>query len=390
MNTILDKKDFIELSGIRQPTCISIFISTHRAGEAVLNDQDRIAFKNKVRAVKEELENRDCPPRQIDSLTAPLEKLVEDDAFWRHQSDGLAVFAAEDFFRYFTLPIRFESFHHLSEGFYLKPLVPMFTGDGRFFILALTLEGVDFYEGTRHSITEVRVNDLTPANLKEVVGADFDPSFLQFRSQQEGHGQASFHGHGSWQEDRKDEILQYMRAINDGLNSMLHDEDAPMLLAGQDFEVALYRKANTYPLLQEPYISGNPADMDSLLLHEKAWELIRPYFDQSRQEKMDLFGEFSQTSRTQVRIEKVVPAALEGRVDTLFLENRSDVFGLYDPASRSVTVSKEHKPPHVSLLNLVAIQTILHGGMVYLLEPEEMPYQGSKVNALLRYEFPAG
>ncbi len=388
MKTILDKKDFMELSEIHQPACISIFISTHRAGEAVLNDQDRITFKNQVRAVKEELELRDYSPRQIENRIAPLQQLIEDDAFWRHQSDGLAVFAAEDFIRYFTLPIRFGSFHHLSDGFYLKPLVPMFTGDGRFFILALSLEGVDFYEGTRHSITEVRVNDLTPANLKGVVGADFDPSFLQFRSQQEGHGQASFHGHGSWQEDRKDEILQYMRAINDGLNKMLHDEDAPMLLAGQDFEVALYRKANTYNLLQEPYISGNPADMDNLLLHEKAWELIRPYFDRTRKEKMALFGEVSQTSRVQVRIEKVVPAALEGRVDTLFLENRSDIFGLYDPASRSVTVSEEHDAPHISLLNLVAIQTIRQGGTVYLLEPEDMPYKGAKVNALLRYGSP--
>jgi len=385
MKAIIQKKELLELAEVHQPVCISIFIPTHRAGEAVLEDQDRIEFKNRLKAVKEELEQRDYAPRQIEKLTAPIKALMEDDAFWRHQSDGLAVFASEDLFRYFTLPVRFESFHYLSSGFYLKPLMPMFVGDGRFFILALSLDGVDFYEATRHSITEVRVSDLTPANLKEVVGADFDPRFLQFRSQQEGHGQATFHGHGSWQEDRKGEILQYMRAINDGLYNMLHDEDAPMLLAGQDFELALYREVNTYRLLQEAHISGNPADMDALLLHEKAWELIQPYFDRTRQEKIALLGEVSQTPRAQIDIEQVVPAAIEGRVDTLFLENRSDIFGLYDRANRRVSVSEESNPPHVSLLNLAAIHVIRQGGRVYLMEPEEMPFGGSKVNALLRY-----
>jgi len=45
--------------------------------------------------------------REIDTLIKPVEALIEDGEFWRHQSDGLAIFVAADVFRKFTVPISF-------------------------------------------------------------------------------------------------------------------------------------------------------------------------------------------------------------------------------------------------------------------------------------------
>ena len=39
----------------------------------------------------------------------------------------------------------------------------------------------------------------------------------------------------------------------------------------------------------------------------------------------------------------------------------------------------------VSLTNLCAVQTLLQGGKVYLLDEEEMPVKGHIMNALYRY-----
>ena len=122
-----------------------------------------------------------------------------------------------------------------------------------------------------------------------------------------------------------------------------------------------------------------------LLLHEKAWELVKSYFSQNRKIKSDLFLQGYQSGRSSSDLKEIIPAALLGRVDTLFLENRSDIFGIYNTSTQELKIDSEHKPPNISMMNLLAIMVFDQGGLVFLMEKEEMPDDSSKVNALFRY-----
>lgn len=383
--SLITKKDIEELAKSHDAFCISIFIPTHRSGQAVLQKSDAIVLKNQLKEVEEKLEGQGLTGLEIDRCLKPVRELIENSGFWSHQSDGLALYLRNGSFKKYTLPVKFEAFNYVANGFYLKPLMPMFTGDGRFFILTLELEEVKFYEATRHSIADVIIHDLTPARLEERVGYDYREKFLQFRTQQEGHGKASFHGHGEGQEDRKNEILRYFRAIDKGLMTMLHDEPAPMVVASQDFLFPIYREANTYQHLMDGHVSCNPSELDPVFLHERAWEIVRPWFDRERKEKVALFEQLHDTERTSTDIGEIVPAALDGKIDALFLQTRSDIMGVNDPASREVKIQEDMNPPAVSLMNLAAVKTFLQSGKVYLMEKEEMPASFSKVNALFRY-----
>lgn len=382
---LITKKEMEELDGIHSESCISIFIPTHRVGEEVLQGKDLLQLKNQLRDVKNKLEKEEMGPREIDALIAPIEELIGDSEFWRHQSDGLAIFCSDDFFRKYTIPIHFESFNYVGNSFYLKPLLPIFTGDGHFYVLVLELENVKLYEQTRHSISNVIIDDLIPSRLEERVGYDFEQKNLQFRTQQEGHSSATFHGHGDADRDRKNEIARYFRTVDKGLMTILSGENAPMILASQDYLFSIYKEENSYPHLLENYISSNLSETDKFLLHEMAWKEVEPIFDTERQEKIALFKQYDGTGRTSSAIEQVVPAALDGKIDTLFVENRADIWGIYDPEKRHVRVDEEPQFSSVSLLNKAAIKTFLSGGKVYLLEKDEMPNPYSKVNALYRY-----
>lgn len=380
---ILSKKEIAELSKVHDKSCISIFIPTHRAGQEVLQQQDSLALKNQLKDVSTKLKAQGFTAKEIKELLLPAEELMEDKGFWRHQSDGLAIFIANGFFHKHTLPIRFEAFNYVSNEFYLKPLMPMFAGDGRFFILSLNQGEVNFYEGSRHSITEVYIDDLTPSRLEERVGFDYKEKSLQFRSQQEGQGNAIFHGQGANDED-KNEILRYFRAINDGLMTMLHDETPPMVVACLDHLFPIYQKVNDYKEMLDKHISGNPSNMDWHTLHEKAWSIVQPHFDKERQEKIEQFKQLEGTQASST-VDQVVPAALNGKVDTLFLQNSTDIWGIYQPEKNKVEVHKEHNAPNVSLMNLAAINVFQQGGKVYLMEEEDMPDSMSEINALYRY-----
>jgi hypothetical protein len=158
-----------------------------------------------------------------------------------------------------------------------------------------------------------------------------------------------------------------------------------MVVASQDFLFPIYREANTYRHLMDRHVSCNPSQLDRVFLHERAWEVVQPLFDRERKEKAALFQQFHDTKRTSTDIEEIVPAALEGKIEALFLQNRSDIFGIYDPASREVEIQEDLELPGASLMNLAAVKTFLQGGKVYLMEKEEMPASFSKVNALFRY-----
>ena len=382
---LITKKDIEILDRIHSETCISIFIPTHREGEEVRSRKDTLQLKNQLKAVKEKLALEDKDPKEINDLLAPIEELLENSKFWSQQSDGLAIFRSNDFFEKYTVPVYFLEFNYVANEFYLKPLLPMFIGDGMFYVLALELDNVKLYEQTRHSIVEVDVEDLIPARMEEQVGYDYEPKSLQYKSRADEYGNAMYHGHAEADYDRKSEIAKYFRAVNKGLMTLLKSKSAPLIVASQEFLFSIYKGENSYKHLIDDPIICNLSETDKFHLHELAWEKVEPIFKDEQIQKIGLFKQHDGTGKTSSDIERVLPAAMEGKIDTLFVQNKAEMWGIYDPEKRHVRIDQEQTPSNVSLLNKVAVKTFLNGGNVYLLEKDEMPNPYSMVNALYRY-----
>lgn len=383
--SLITKNEIEELNGIHSTSCISIFIPTHRVGEEVLERKDALVLKNQLKDVKDKLEKEEMGPREIETLLAPVQELLDNSEFWRHQSDGLAIFRSNDFFKVYRLPVYFEDFNFVGNNFYLKPLMPMFTGDGKFFVLGLEKKYVKLYEMTRHSITEVDIENLVPSEMKEEVGYDYEPKSLQYKSGADAHGSASYHGHAEADRGRKAELGQFFRAVDKGLKTPLGDETAPLLLVTQEVMFPIYKKENTYTYLVDDFIDESPSERDKFQIHEMAWAKMAPMFDQDRKDKIAQFKEYQGSGRTASDLDQVLAEAKAGRIDALFVENRADIWGVYNAEKRHVRIDEVVLPSSVSLLNMAAMETFLNGGTVYILEQDEMPDPHSKINALYRY-----
>lgn len=383
---LITKKDLAELNDLSQENCISIFIPTHRAGKKVLQGEDTLALKNQLKEVRNKLTKKGLRDDVINKMMAPAQKLIDDTSFWREQSDGLAIFIADGFSRTYTLPVYFEEFNYISNSFYLKPLMPMFVGDGNFYLLMLERSNVKLYECTQHSFTEIIIEDCIPETKQDRVGFDYEQKNLQFRTGQTGTGQSMYHGQEAATGKRKNEIKKYLRAINDGLVPLLREENMPMLIAAQRPLFDIYKEVNTYPNLMEEHLNVNFGDTTIFDVHELAWERMAPVFDRKRKDKIALFLDEQGTGKTAIGIDKIIRAAINGKVDALFCENRSDIFGSYKEEGNSIVVTQSEEDDNtISLMNIAAIKTFLNGGEVYLLDKEEMPNPNSRINALYRY-----
>ena len=383
---ILKKEQFEKLAQFNTNPCVSIFIPTDRAGKDVLNEKDRINLKSQWKKAVEILKKRGFGQEKIDAIGEPINDLLAgDNNFWRQQSDGLAIFLADGFFEKFTLPVTFEAFVYVSDHFYLKPLIPMFNGDGRFYLLALQLDKVKLYEATRYTIGEVEVSDLTPDRLEDRVGYDYEEKSQQHQTQNSNIGSTTFQGHGAAQRDDRNEILRFFRAVDKGLQKILNNENVPLVVACQDSYFPIYKEASSYNHLYKEPVKGNPSDYESMLsLHAGALDVLEEHFSADREEKMKQFRELG-PKRTSSAISEIIPAIYEGKVDTLFVQNREDIWGNYNENMTDVDVQDSPDHTNISLLNLAAVKVLEQGGKVYLTEREFMPEKSSKMNAVFRY-----
>jgi hypothetical protein len=87
-----------------------------------------------------------------------------------------------------------------------------------------------------------------------------------------------------------------------------------------------------------------------------------------------------------VDIREIVPAACNGRIDTLLLSRDDDVWGRYDRESESVRIHRDgRRLGDEDLLDLAAVESLLSGARVQLVDRDDVP--GATVAAAV-YRYP--
>lgn len=368
--------------------CVSIFMSTHRAGPET--QQDPIRLKNLIAQAEERLLAADLRTPEAQQLLAPARALLSDGLFWRYQSDGLAVFLAQDTFRYYRLPFELNELVVVADRFHLKPLLSVLSGDERFYVLALSQNEVRLLEGTRFSVSEVDLEDV-PQSLADALRHDDPERQLQFHTSTRGptgraRRPAIFHGHGVGVNDAKLNILRYFRQIDDGLRDVLRGEQAPLILAGVDYLLPLYKEANTYLHLVDEGIIGNPEALSAKELHGRAWAIVQPLLRRAQEEAVARYEQLagSGSDRVSHDLKMIVRAAYHGRVETLFVAVGLQQWGAFDADSNRVELREQAQPGDEDLLDFAAAQTLINGGIVYAVAPDRMP-DSVLIAAIFRY-----
>jgi hypothetical protein len=342
-----------------------VFLPTQRVGTAAPGDPIRL--KNLLREAEQQLAATGMRPPEVRKLLQPATAWLQDGMFWRYQGEGLAVFAAPGHFEYYRLPAAPPELLVVSGRFHIKPLLHLLVNDGQFYILALSQNRVRLLQGSRFAVTEVDLEGV-PASLEEALGEQEQERQLQFRThvpRGKGRRAALFHGHGVGKDDAKDQIRRYFRLVDAGLTELLHGQRTPLVLAGVDYLLPIYREASDYPHLVKGGVTGNPEELGEKELHAQAWALVEPGFRAARAAVLDQYRQLAGTGRTADQVSAIVPAAYHGRVEDLVIPVGRQEWGRFDPDTGEVAVHPQPRPGDEDLLDLAAFYTLLNGGSVY-------------------------
>ncbi len=157
--------------------CVSIFMPTHRFGA----QEDPIKLKNLIGEAEKRLSMGGLRDHDAKELMKPARELLNKELFWQNLSDGLAIFISSAGFDYYRFPLDFKELVVVNKRFYIKPLLPMFCGDGQFYVLAISQNEVRLLHGTHYSVTEMELKGV-PESLVKALNYDKTERNMYFHS----------------------------------------------------------------------------------------------------------------------------------------------------------------------------------------------------------------
>jgi hypothetical protein len=330
-----------ELSGLAKAAgpCISATVSIPDPSHL------RPELNQTIRKLEKQLKVASPDVRTAQTLLEPLREFastIQTEGDW---AVSLAIYRSADVFHCFRVPEIAKEFASVEDGFEIRPLLKVVSREQRFHLLALSQKKVRFFDCSQYRIQELELHGRVPQNLRTFLNGTLPNQAVPTDP------------------DRHEEYLtHFFQEIDRGVHKILAGDTAPLLLAAVEYETALYRRVNTYPHLVDQDIHGSPDGTRPPQLYESALEIVRKNFSNSLAKLMREFPGHRDAQRVTFDLDDIVDAANKGRISHVLLR-------------------EDAEQPQ---LNLVALQTLSHGGEAYALKESEMP-DNADIAAVIRY-----
>ena len=313
-----------------------------------------VQVKNAIQGLQKKLAEQATDRKTISSLLEPvfdLAVMAKTEGIW---PQAMILFRSPDLFQYYLLHGQFKEAQTVDNRFHVRPLLRTLAHETRFHLLGLSQRHVRLWHCTQHR-AEPAATHVFPTNL---------------------HAWLNNHqpvGGISTDRERQDEYLRhFFKEVDKGVTAHLHSETGPLLLAGVEHEIAIYRRVNSYRPTLEKVVNGSPDGIPDRTLHERAMEVVASTFSEPLQRVMMTIPECVGTPAASTDPRSIVQAAFEGRVLDLVIAANAEYFGVWNEETYSVETGRREE-----LLNAAALQTIRHGGRAFVLDERDIPVKAA-------------
>lgn len=374
-----------DLLSVEQAVCLSLYMPTHRAHPEKL--QNPIRYKNLVKQLEDSL-LRKYPSDITKKFMEPMEALIDDNDFWNHTMNGLAVFSSKGLFETVGFYDTVNELAMVANSFHTKPLRQYVQSVDRYYVLAINLHNYHLYEGNQHSLTEIELDADMPKNLTEALGEELTEKNTKYATYAgSGGGMTSVHqGKGGRKEESGKDAERFFRVIANEIEEHYSKPTGwPMILAALPEHHHLFHKVNKNPYLLKEGIMVNPASLSLEQLNTMAWKIMEPEYLMKLDKMVNQFEQAKAHGKGSDEIEDIAVAAVEGRIDTLLVEaDRLIAVRISNMVTGNTRKSDLEDPKIDDLLDDMSELVTKLGGEVMVLPPEKMPSE-SGIAAIFRY-----
>jgi hypothetical protein len=341
--------------------------------------QDALRFRHLVDEAEQELRQRTTIAMSR-ALMARFRGLLNDDAFWTHRLDGLAVLGSPDTFEVFDLQQPVTERAVVAESFDVTPLVRITQSADQFHVLALQQESVALYQGNRHHLDRIEPEGV-PLSGRDVLMTEAPPA-----PNQEEHitgnpppGLAGALGNAKLELDR------FYRTLDQALFSHLsRDSRSPLVLAGLPELQAAFRSVSRNPhLVANGIPRGAPMEVDAAFIHD-AWKCVEPHYQKRLEQIVNDYHVAKARNRAASDLREVARAIASDRVGILMVEADRTIPGLFAHMTGQILLIDDRSQTGPDLLAAFVEAVLQTDGTAIVVPKDRMPTE-TGVAAIFRF-----
>lgn len=357
-----------ELDLVRSDACVSIYLSTTPLTQDI--GKSRTSLGQMVKDAVQQLEAANLDKRRIWALQEHFDTVLEDDDFWAHQANSLAILASPDKLLTYRLPNGLVDMVTVADRFHLKPLLRATTFPNAAHVLAVSENHVRLIEVSSDlPASEVNVPNL-PRDAASAVGkATINDSGAGRRIQ--------------GKEGQKIRLAQYIRKIDAALHPVLSGSDLPVILAAVQPVASLVHSLSNVEVLDQ-MIEQSPDNLSPADLARAARPILDAHYEAEIAEFHALFAARTSESRTTTDISDAARASTFGGIDTLLVDIDSVITGTIDEATGALAFLPEGGEGSYGVVDEIAGRALRTGARVLAVRSQDIPGEQA-LAAILRY-----
>jgi hypothetical protein len=360
--------------------CLSIYAPLPESPAA--QGQYALRWKEMVRDLERAQTGKNAGTQELVHSVANWDEVYQPQ---EAHGQSIAIFRSAEFFARMWLDARVEARAVVAPHFFIRPLLTLLSRDPIFYILALSQKDIRLLRCAANDCTQVELRNASTSfdGYMDTAKPDHTRDNRSAAGPSAGHSKGVLFGTDSSSEDKQEYLAHFYKEIDHSVVDALKDSKAPLVLAGVDYELSIYRGLSAYLHLLPQSVHGAPNSLKGGELHQRALEAL----DQDYTARIDDFlTQYNHKSGGLAihGIKDVVLAANDGRVHVLLVSDSLESTGRFEENLHQVKVREDGSPQEEDLLNDAAVQTILHGGQVLVASNPQMP-NGAAMAALLRF-----
>lgn len=313
------------------------------------------------------------------ALLDPARKLVTDEAFWLRTRQGLALFLAPGFERIVELPGPVERAVGIGARFRITGVLP-YVGERRVAFYLLTASA------SRAALFRVDTEGMAPEPVDLPQGVAAVAASTDYEQASSSAAPADQNLGASPEDLRKGQLMQYLNKLATAVKAQVGHLPVPVLLAAQPEVAGNFRKQSEIANLWPEHLDVNPDALDFDELRRRALERMAATLEEDLAPDIDHFNSLynDHSPRASTAPDELVRAARWGRMDTLIVGAGQHVWGVFDEQADRVETHREPAPGDDDLLDRAAVETLLNGGQVRVVEAGKVPGDGAAAG-IMRY-----
>ncbi len=364
--------------------CISVYVPLSSLPNSQGANANALKWKECIRSLQQKLAQHGAQARELAETISDWDSVAGGS---KPEGKSIAVFRSPDVFRVTWLDKEVASKAVIGPRFYVRPLLAELIKPKTFYVLALSQKDIRLLCCTNSSSEEVALSNRGVVTSFEQYMNSAKPDHTQNLGASAGPSSGSskgvFNGTGTEKEDRDKYLLHFYKQIDRGVNEVLRGKSAPLVLAGVDYELSLYRDINSYPNLSAEAVHGAPNGLKAGEMHARAIEAMERDYHRKLDDALATYDHKVGAGATN-RLRDIVTAVREGRVLTLFVSDTLGQPGSFNESTYAVKGRESGSVDDEDLVNDAAIQTILRAGQVFVVPNTKMPH-GAPLAATYRF-----